>query len=484
LDGLEEARALFGGRARDLDGMYAIASLAPDGSIEVARDPLGIKPLYVRAAAGAVAVASEPRALVEMLGECRVRAEAVAQFLLFGRVVDGSGWFEGISPVLPGARLRLRGGKVEALDRESVAPASDCPSAGDLREAVAVAIERVLVADRPLGLAISGGLDSSILAHEVARLGVEDVRTVSVVFPGLERLDGLRDLEALELPGSAWRSWSHRWELFRPEELLDEIPDAVRALGAPTSLASVAMYARMVRLAADSGIVALLLGEGADELFGGYRSYLGVTPGRTGTDFYLPSPDLATSVEELLGGNLCEGAWQALQAALPEEADEVEVVRSFELEHSLQPLLERADALLMQRSIEGRTPFLHGNLPSMALALNWSDLVGEGQTKVALRRAYAAPLPRFASERKQPFRAPMGSWSEALGGHLQSRLVSCEGRLAGLGVRPRAVGELLASGFRNEATLNLAFRLVTLAEWISLEGTSSTDRDQILASDV
>lgn len=484
LDGLDEARALFGGQAAELDGMYAIASRAPDGSIEVARDPLGIKPLYVRATEGAVAVASEPRALLEMLGGCRVRPEAAAQFLLLGRVVDGGGWFDEISPVMPGARLRLCGGGVEALGRKSVVPSPEAPSAGDLRNAVAAAVERTLVADRPLGLAISGGLDSSILAHEVARLGVEDVRTVSVVFPASERMDGVQNLESLGLPGRAWRSWSHRWEAFRPEELLDEVPNAVRALGTPTSLASVAMYARMARLAADAGIVALLLGEGADELFGGYRSYLEIIPGRTASDFYVPSPDLTAAVEALLGKNACEGARAALREALPEGAEEMEVVRGFELEHSLQPLLRRADALLMQRSIEGRMPFLHGELPSMALALNWGDLVEEEQTKIALRRAYATRLPWFQNERKQPFRVPMKAWAGAMVTRLRGSLSSQEADLAGLGVQPGAVRELFVSAAWNETTLNLAFRLVTLAEWMALESSPSTVPDNLRAGDV
>jgi asparagine synthase (glutamine-hydrolysing) len=473
-DGLAEARVATTTTAGELDGMYAFACRRPDGAIEVGRDPLGIKPLHVRSGDGCVAVASEPAALARMLGPCTVRPEAVAQFLLFGRVVDRGGWHPEIQPFPPGARMRLEDGRI--ADLAAPPPPPETPDPAGLREAVRDAVERVLVADCQVGLAVSGGLDSSIVATELARAGVDDLRTVSVVFPGQARDDGVRELGDLGLPGRSWRGWTHRWAPFGPAELLDGLPRAVAVLGEPTALTSTTMYARLAALASESEVVVLLLGEGADELFGGYRSYLGLGEERSALAHYLPGPALAGWVERLLGPAAREGAAAALAAALPVGEEPAEVVRRFELEHSLGPLLGRADAILMAASIEGRTPFLHGALPALASAQGWGEMIDGGQTKVGLRRAYAAELPRFERERKQPFRAPLDAWAPALGPRLGGALAELGGTLEEAGVSPPGLAALGAGAGADAAAATVAFRLLTLGIWLA-QGVPGTARD-------
>jgi asparagine synthase (glutamine-hydrolysing) len=464
-DGLAEARVAATNTSSEIDGMYAYACRRPNGAIEVGRDPLGIKPLHVRSVDGCVAIASEPAALARMLGPCTVRPEAVAQFLLFGRVVDRQGWYREIYPFPAGARMRLENGRIVSFTEPGMAPLA-APDPAGLREAVREAVERVLVADCQVGLAVSGGLDSSIVATELAHAGVEDLQTVSVVFPGQERRDGVRELGDLDLPGRAWRGWTHRWQPFQPAELLDGLEDAVAVLGEPTSLTSTTMYARLAALASQSEIVVLLLGEGADELFGGYRSYLGLNGIHSALDHYLPGPALEGWVERLLGRAACEDATAALAKALPGGEEPATVVRRFELEHSLQPLLGRADAILMAESIEGRTPFLHGSLPALASAQGWEDVIDGSQTKVGLRRAYAAELPRFERERKQPFRAPLGAWAAALSPRLGAALGARREALERAGVSLPDLSALRGDGGGDEAAATVVFRLLTLGIWL------------------
>lgn len=465
-DGLAEARAVATENRPGLDGMYAFAWMRNDGVIEVGRDPLGIKPLYVREGDGFAAIASELPALARMASGCTVRPEAIAQFLLLGQVVDGRGWHREVFPLQPGSRVCLEDGRVAELREKQDEGSGTVPDAGDIRSAVSLAIERVLIADRPVGLALSGGLDSSIVADELARIGVEGLRTVSVVFPGQEREDGVADLGALELPGDAWKSWSHRWEPFGAEDLLDTLPEAVTALGEPTSLTSTTMYGRLATLASRSEVVVLLLGEGADELFGGYRSYLPLAEMSSALDFYMPGAGLRRRVERLLDEEACAGAVRALASSLPSGEDPIEQVRDFELEQSLQPLLRRADALLMAKSIEGRTPFLHGRLPGLGRRQGWSDLVGRDQTKIALREAFSAELPRFANERKQPFRAPLASWMAPLATRLGEEVEEQAEVLAEAGLNPEEVLRLAAADPQDAEAAGLAFRLLTLGLWL------------------
>lgn len=469
--GLDEAEAVDVQRPTELDGIYALVRRTADGSLGLTRDPIGIKPLYLRRDRAGVAVASEIPALLELFGPASIRPEAIAQFLLFGRVVDGGTFFENIEPVAPGARLILRDGQVRRLaigpagsllarPRASVRPAR-------IRAAVIRALDRVLVSDRPLGLALSGGLDSTILAAELSSRGMSDLSTVSVLPRG--NGDGVRDLAALALPGTSWRSWRHRSIEFGPNDLLDGIPDAVRALGEPTAMTSVPMYAALARLARESGIVVLIIGEGADEVFCGYRSYLGLAGATKAADFYLTA-ERAALLRDLVGTQTYEAAQEALAAALPapEGRDVGEVVREFEQEHSLEPLLRRADHLLMAEGVEGRTPFLHGGLPALAALLPFGALVRGGQTKVPLRQAYAAELPHYVNEVKKPFRAPVDVW---LTGHtapgVRAELARHRERLAGVGLRPAALDSVLdriAAG--DAAVTGVIFPLLTLGAWL------------------
>ncbi|MGI5429078.1 asparagine synthetase B family protein [Streptomyces sp. CA-179760] len=475
--GLDEAEAVHAAgdpSGTALDGMYALVRRAPDGSLTVGRDLLGIKPLYLRRHPAGVAVASEIPALLDLFGPAEVRRAAVAQFLLYGRVVDGGTFYEDITPVPPGARLLIKEGHVQHLGTDTVAPAPQPAGPGELRAAVAESVRRLLVSDRPLGLALSGGLDSTVLALELARLGVRDLSTVSVVPDG--NGDGVTDLSALGLPGTVWHGWRHRWARFGPDDLLDGIPDAVRALGEPTAMTSVPMYAELARLAQESGIVVLLAGEGADELFGGYRSYLRLPDTTDPASFYLPTAR-ADLLRSLLDPDAHEAAHGALHDALPTSGDRqvTEIVREFEYTHSLEPLLRRADHLLMARGVEGRTPFLHGGLPALAAALPFAGLVGGGQTKLPLRQAYAADLPAYRDEIKKPFRAPVADW---LTGPAAERAVAgLQGhrdRLTGPGLRPEGVDHLVAGLRAGDPTAaELAFPLLTLGAWLELRADQS-----------
>ncbi|MFD7919956.1 asparagine synthetase B family protein [Streptomyces sp. NPDC059740] len=471
--GLEEAEAVHGHDHSCLDGMYALARLTADGTVEVTRDPLGIKPLYLRRGPSGVAVASEVPALLEVFGRPAVRPAALAQFLLLGRVVDGGTFFEGIEPVAPGSRLLLKEGRAEVVAGAAPLPSPAEPGAaepgpGALREAVGRAVERVLVSDRPLGLAVSGGLDSTVLAAELSRRGVGGLRTVSVVPQG--NGDGVRDLSALGLPGTAWRDWNHHWVGFGPGDLLDGVADAVAALGEPTALSSVPMYAALARLARESGIVVLLVGEGADELFGGYRSYLALAGLAAARDFYL-TPGRREVVGELLGAGALRAAEAALDAALPPATGRgpAEVVRDFEYAHSLEPLLRRADHLLMAQGVEGRVPFLHGGVPALAASLPSGALVTRGQTKVALRRAYAGELPHFRDEVKKPFRAPLDDW--LLGAGRDRVLAELRGHrelLVDAGLRAGGVDALVRRVQEGgPGTAGPAFGVLTLGAWLA-----------------
>nr|MDQ2958641.1 asparagine synthase C-terminal domain-containing protein [Actinomycetota bacterium] len=335
----------------------------------------------------------------------------------------------------------------------------------ELRAAIAEAVRRTLLSDRPLGLALSGGLDSTIIAHEVQAAGIEDLDTISLTPQGDS--DGVRSLDALGLAPGAHQGWRHHHVEFGPSQLLGQLAEAVSIMAAPTAMTSVPLYLAVAQAARQAGIVVLLVGEGADELFGGYRSYLGLEQADTTFDFYhqLARAEL---VAELVGTEQLDAARQALREALPGHADVRAGVAEFERVHSLQPLLERTDLLTMACSIEARTPFLHGGIVAHADALAWADKYGDGQTKRALRRAYADVLPRFAHEQKTPFRAPWARWCRhELAAPVRQLLLDGIPELAAVGIRPAGVQLIcrrLAAG--QPEAVQLAFCLTTMVMWL------------------
>lgn len=483
--GLEEAMCAFAaaGHQGAVDGMYAIVGDAGDEALQLARDPFGIKPLYVRESPSGVAAASEMPPLIRVFGPPPIRTEAFAQFLLTGRrILDGGTFFEEIRPVAPGECVSIRSGSVSRSETfEPTRPVRPRPrEPADLRAALEDAVDRTCLAERHLGLAISGGLDSTILASILARRGTRGLRTVSVVPDGSD--DGVRNLDDLGLTDSAIDTWHHDWTSFGPPDLLSGLPAVVRTYGEPVAMTSAPMYAALARLARDNNITVLLVGEGADELFGGYNRYQTSYAGNLANpiDFYV-SEERRMLVTELIGPTACASALDALRKALsraqltaeqrhsvaPTPAD---VVREFELEHSLEPLLRRTDHLLMAEGIEGRTPFLHADVPLLAQRIPSTSLVRGTQTKAALRDAFGDILPdRYRSHPKRPFRAPVSQW---LAGHLlpvvDRKLAAGAGMLRErLGVMPEGLRSLRARLARgDEPTFTTAFALLATIEWL------------------
>lgn len=481
--GLDEARRVGG--QDPVDGMYAMVSGLRGGDVlRAVRDPLGIKPLYVRESADGVAVASEVAPLVGVFGQAAIRPEAFAQFLLTGRrVVDGGSFFRGIRPVAPGESLTLRAGEIVRSDRSRTpCPGHDTPDPAELRAALEEAVDRMCLSDRRVGLALSGGLDSTILARLLARRGVRDLPTVSVV--PQDTGDGVSALDQLGLPGTDITTWRHSWTPFGPTDLLDGLPSVVRGFGEPIAMSSLPMYAALAKLARAAGITVLVVGEGADELFAGYNRYVALHGGAITdpADFYLPRERLDL-VTELIGPSACTAAADALRAAVGEaartvahrcgtEPTAVDVVREFEYEHSLEPLLRRTDHLLMAEGIEGRTPFLHAGVPELARRYPAASLVNGTCTKVALREAFADLLPtRYRAQPKTPFRAPVSRW---LQGPMLPRVDRALAEATGplhqrLAVRPAgmlALRERLARG-NNALAFTVAFALLATAEWLA-----------------
>lgn len=395
-------------RGDPLDGMYA-AAVYRDQRLVLRTDPQLIKPLFYRQLPEGTAFCSELRPLLNMARPtCEIDPEALTELFCYGWYLSDRTYAKDVRLVDCGPIVLDRVGSAssETQPAPHPAPRSRPPTPTDVRRAVAASVRRCVSGSGPFGLALSGGLDSSILAWELNAAGVEDLVTISVHSaedPGITSLDEL----ALP-PRGAWTTWKHRSaRMDDPADFFAEFEASIDAFAQPSTMSSLPLYRRLAAVAADSGVRVLLCGEGADEVFGGYHSYRGVSDLR----HYYHRSDRLRLVTRLLGEAAVAGARRRFEARYGAASE----LRTVERKLRLARLLLRTDVCLMERTIEGRTPFLHGGVPELALAHPW-DLATAAPGKTALRAAYQDALGARATAPKSRFKI-----SDAVLGYVLSK---------------------------------------------------------------
>lgn len=228
----------------DLDGMFAF--VMTDGrNLIAARDPIGIKPLYMGRRDSALAFASEIKALAGS-------ADSIEEFPA-GHVLDTRC---GLHPYYAVPEARAQDWHLE-----------DALSA--LRETLEEAVAKRLRSDVPFGALLSGGLDSSIIAALAARR-VENLKTFAVGFEGSPDLLAAREV-------AAHIGSDHQELVITPQQALEELPQILRHLESfDQDLVRSAVPCWFVSRFAAEHVKVVLTGEGADELFAGYTYYRGI----------------------------------------------------------------------------------------------------------------------------------------------------------------------------------------------------------------
>jgi asparagine synthase (glutamine-hydrolysing) len=274
-DALTELRGMFAFALLDLRERYATAPI-----LFLARDPLGIKPLYYTQTPDGFAFASEVRALLASGAvPKRLSQDAVTSYLLFGSVSEPVTLLEGVFSLPPGHRMLLHVPErrrvprarpwwdpaVSSAAREPRKP-RDLPSAAKkLRPLLENAVRAHLIADVPVGLFLSSGLDSGAIAALAAR-AQGGIQSFTLTFPGT----AFDEAELARLAANRFKT-KHTEVPLSGEAVLARLDEAVAALDQPTmdgiNTYFVAWAARQV------GLKVALSGLGGDELFAGYQTF-------------------------------------------------------------------------------------------------------------------------------------------------------------------------------------------------------------------
>jgi asparagine synthase (glutamine-hydrolysing) len=277
--------------ARKLRGMFAFGVVElPQGrtgraaSVFLARDPMGIKPLYYTRVEGAFLFASEVRAL--LASRCvapRLSDEAVPSYLLFGSVCEPMTMVQGVFSLAPGHCLKVRADEpldspepklywdfARALSKSAHAkrkspPGDSSTAASAVRALLEDSVRGHLIADVPIGVFLSGGLDSTVIAALASQVQ-KGVHTFTVAFPDSEFS------EAEIARNTAQRLGTEHSELtLSGSEMVARLDEAVASFDQPSMDGINTFFVSWA--ARQAGLKVALSGLGSDELFGGYTSF-------------------------------------------------------------------------------------------------------------------------------------------------------------------------------------------------------------------
>ncbi|HYL92214.1 MAG TPA: asparagine synthase (glutamine-hydrolyzing) [Alphaproteobacteria bacterium] len=260
-----------------LRGMFAIALWdAKRSRLVLARDRLGKKPLYVRREADRLLFASEIKSILQVDKVPRaVDLEALREYLELGYVPAPRTMFAGIEKLLPGHFLEVEGGRVRQAQYwephfDQIEQRSEREWIELVRDKIAESVRIRLISDVPLGAFLSGGIDSSTIVAVMANAMGQPVKTYSIGFAGEDQY--YNELPYAKVVANAFGTDHH--EIIVQPDVVELLPKLIWHLDEPIAdSASITTYL-VSRLARES-VTVILSGVGGDELFGGYRRYLG-----------------------------------------------------------------------------------------------------------------------------------------------------------------------------------------------------------------
>ena len=255
-----------------LNGMFSIALLDTGKKLlMLARDQVGIKPLYYYADEGNIYFASELKALLKLPVSFDIDHDALPQYFYYTFIPAPRTIFRNVRKLMPGSYLLFKNG---ALTEKRY---WNLEFTGELRDerkimdelpgVLTAAVKRQLISDVPLGVFLSGGMDSSSIVSAMSECGVGDIKTFSIGF----REESFNELSHAALVAGHFNT-SHFTETLDSDMVMGLIPEIINYLDEPMADASVIPTYLVSRLARRKVTVALS-GDGGDELFGGYNTY-------------------------------------------------------------------------------------------------------------------------------------------------------------------------------------------------------------------
>ncbi len=406
-----------------LNGMFALAIFdSKERTLVLARDSVGIKPLYYHFDGSKLKFSSEIKGVLAAGVPRILNREAFGHYLRLQYVPAPLTMFEGVQKLLPGNILRYQNGSIEVRPYKGKWPHSVVPQSFEeartmTRAVVEEAVQRQLVSDRPVGVYLSGGIDSSVVAWSAAKIHPR-INTFSVGFElgeGEEPEKFNADMMLARETSTVFNTTHHEF-LLSSSDVLEYFGKTVRHLDEPIGNATAIAQLYLADKVKSTATV-VLTGDGGDELFGGYERYrLAYVAKKYGG--LIPS-FVASRVSKLHHIHL-DGVDRFAQLMFQKDAEISRVIaRGFELSDTrklfesefeggdivsnlmradekhwlVDEALMRSDKTSMGASVEARVPLLDLEVRALAHAMSDAYKVTPFTTKRVLKEAFADVLP-------------------------------------------------------------------------------------------
>jgi len=498
-----------------LNGMFALALWdSRSQTLHLARDRFGIKPLYYCVLGSGLVFGSEIKAII---ASGRVRRDiswhALHEFMYYGNALGSHTFFDGVVKLLPAHRLTFsRNGLITSAywSLDHVHPVTDGleTATGTIRHRLTEAVGSHLLSDVPVGVFLSGGIDSSAITALASKQYHGRLKTFSV---GFDFDRGVNELPKAKFVAKRFDTEHHELHV-AGASMPAVIERLIRCHDEPFSdAANVPLYLLCEQL--KGSIKAVLQGDGGDEMFGGYRRYnvmsqeglwrwasraaLGISTLAPRSPVYhravrffraMVHPDPAMRFALLLTPETLESPpTRVLAAEIRSEVEQFDpFARYREVSDRLHHLdgvqrllytdacillpdtyLEKVDKATMAHGIEVRVPFLDAELSSYAMGLPSRMKIRRGQKKWILRRALRGIVPdRILDGSKVGFGVPVDYWMRVpLADYLRS--VVLDRSILESGLFDRAAVEHTIhqhlAGRKNDG--DLLYKLLNLALW-------------------
>jgi len=507
-----------------LRGMFALAIWDQSRrSLVLARDEFGIKPLYcffgsseplsttsTVISSNFFMFASEVRALLASgMVPRTLSASGLSSLLEFGSVQAPLTIVNDVWSLMPGTCLTITEKSQFQLgfdvvdfksSRVSTHAMSRDQAKAHLREVLEDSVKQHLVSDVPLGVFLSGGMDSSAVVALISRVTAERPRTFSVVF------DEQQFTESEHSQAIAGKFDTQHSEIRLSEEsLISELPDALAAIDQPT-MDGINTYIVSKAVKA-SGVTVALSGLGGDELFAGYPSFRralrmeatsGLTRGILRSAARVGSLANASKAIQLASSSgdaaavyrisrqlfspqsVRELATKPIVKSEPDyhsngEMDTVNLISRFEMSgYMANTLLRDTDSVSMAHALEVRVPFVDKEVAEFVLSMpgNWKLSNGNGHLSKPLLAETLADLlpPEILHRRKMGFTLPFETWMTSKLKDQISDVFSDSSRLTSCGLRQDSVNHLWQRFLRRPASVGWSrpWTLYALARWCEL----------------
>lgn len=448
-----------------LNDMFALAIYdAKQNKLLLARDRMGKKPLYYGTFAGTIIFASEPKAiLAHPLVKAEIDSSALNAYLSLDYVPTPLSIFKGILKLPPATMLIFEDGKVRTKtfwtpdfhrSELSLADAID-----QLDKQLSNATSSRLVADVPVGIFLSGGLDSSAIAYYAAKAKQEQIHTFSIGFDEASFDESRYAKEVAEHLGTI-----HHHKMLAGKDSLEIMPDIFSRLDEPLADASI-IPTHLLSLFTKEHVTVALGGDGGDELFAGYPTFqaeklvrmyrllperarrqlvekaitmLPTSDGNLGLKFKaqkflegVGETDIVTRHMNWLGTFNENDRTKLLAGAMGKEvksddpyvyakkyfaecdADDnlSKLLWVYQRTYMMDQVMVKVDRASMYASLETRAPFLDYQLVEFANSLPYEYKLRGYTTKYILKRLMKGKLPEHIINRtKKGFGIPVGAW--------------------------------------------------------------------------